>query len=394
MCREEKILSPANKMRVGIDATNLRCGGGLTHLQEMLSQVQPQDFQIEGITIWGSIETLNLIIDAPWLTKLSPPALNKGLIPRTLWQIFYLKQALEQNKCIILFSPGGSYIGSFRPSVTMSRNLLPFEFRESIRYGISLRTLKMLALRVIQSYSYRNASGVIFLTQYALTKVGSVCGKIKGEIRLIPHGMNSRFIFQPKTQKGIGGYSEAAPYKVLYVSTIDEYKHQWNVIKGLSTLRLRGLPIVLDLVGPYYPKSFRKLKKTMQYFDLDEKWIFYRGSAPFSELHNLYSEADMGLFASSCENMPNILIEKMASGLPIACSNRGPMPEILRDGGLYFDPECPENIGNVVLKLINSPDLRQEISKKSFQYSHEYSWNKCAKETLTFLTEIASAGNK
>ena len=217
---------------------------------------------------------------------------------------------------------------------------------------------------------------------------------MQGRVKLIPHGLNPRFIFQPKNQIDIDKYSEATPYKIIYVSTIDQYKHQWKVIEALYTLRQKGLPIVLHIVGPYYPKSFRKLKKTMQHFDIDEKWIFYRGSAPFSVLHNLYSEADMGLFASSCENMPNILIEKMASGLPIACSNRGPMPEILRDGGLYFDPERPEDIGNVVLKLINSPNLRQELSKKSFEYSHEYSWHKCAKETLIFLREIASVANK
>lgn len=381
-------------MRIGIDATNLRRGGGLTHLKEILSQVSPKDIEIEGVTIWGGVDTLNLIDDAPWLTKLSPPPLNKGLILRTFWQIFYLKRALCKNNCDILFSPGGSYIGSFKPSVTMSRNLLPFEFRELMRYGISLMTLKMLALRVIQSHSYRKASGVIFLTKYAITRVEAVSGKLSGKVKLIPHGLNSRFIFEPKKQKSISSYSALHPYKVIYVSTVDQYKHQWKVIEALFKLRQMGLPIVLHLVGPCYPKSFKRLKKTIQRYDSNGKWIFYRGEIPFAELHNLYSEADMGLFASSCENMPNILIEKMASGLPIACSNRGPMPDILRDGGLYFDPECPDNISNIVLELINSPNLRQELSNKSFQYSSEYSWSKCAKDTIFFLREMASIRNK
>ena len=35
--------------------------------------------------------------------------------------------------------------------------------------------------------------------------------------------------------------------------------------------------------------------------------------------------------------MPNTLVEAMASGLPIACSDRGPMPEVLGDGGVLFD---------------------------------------------------------
>ena len=52
----------------------------------------------------------------------------------------------------------------------------------------------------------------------------------------------------------------------------------------------------------------------------------------------------MGIFASSCESSSCVLIENMASGLPIACSNRGPMPEVLKDGGVYFDPEKPIDI--------------------------------------------------
>ena len=45
------------------------------------------------------------------------------------------------------------------------------------------------------------------------------------------------------------------------------------------------------------------------------------------------SKSNIFIFASSCENMPITLIEGMASGLPIACSDRGPMPEVLQDGG-------------------------------------------------------------
>ena len=51
-------------------------------------------------------------------------------------------------------------------------------------------------------------------------------------------------------------------------------------------------------------------------------------------------EAELFVFASSCENLPNILIEGMAAGLPIACSRRPPMPEVLGDAGESFDPEA------------------------------------------------------
>ena len=80
----------------------------------------------------------------------------------------------------------------------------------------------------------------------------------------------------------------------------------------------------------------------------------------------------------------------MASGLPIACSNCGPMPEILGDAGLYFDPENSQEIADTVQTLINSPELRKTLALKAFQKAKEYTWNRCAHETFKFMSEIAS----
>ena len=75
----------------------------------------------------------------------------------------------------------------------------------------------------------------------------------------------------------------------------------------------------------------------------------------------------MGLFASSCENLPNILLETMGARLPIACSNRQPMPEILGEGGEYFDPEKSDTIYDAIIKLIHS-SKKSAKSRYSIQY--------------------------
>ena len=49
------------------------------------------------------------------------------------------------------------------------------------------------------------------------------------------------------------------PYRVLYVSIIDQYKHQWNLIDAIGSLRKMGLPIVLDLVGPSYIPALNRM---------------------------------------------------------------------------------------------------------------------------------------
>jgi len=376
-------------LTLGIDATNIRRGGGVTHLVELLLALQPGTIGIERIVVWGGALTLKALEDRPWLTKRNPPAQDKRLIKRTLWQRYRLSQAVRDEGCDVLFVPGGSYAGNFHPVVTMSQNLLPFEMPELQRYGLTLFILKLLLLRFMQSRSFRQADGVIFLTEYARNVVLSVTGKLSGKTCIVPHGLNARFTMAPKQQRAIADYDEAHPFRVLYVSIIDQYKHQWHVVEAVAKLRKEGLPIVLDLVGPAYPPALRRLNETIERVDTDHRWAHYHGAIPFDQLHHKYAEADLGLFASSCENMPNILLETMAAGLPIACSRKGPMPDMLGDAGLYFDPENPSEIAAALRELISSPELRMRLAHASYERAQQYSWQRCAAETFGFLAEIA-----
>ncbi len=382
-------MSSPKKLTIGIDATNLRRGGGVTHLKELLRVARFDASDIDRVVVWGGRAILNALDDRPWLDKRNPLALDKGLVQRTLWQLFSLSGAARGAGCDVLFVPGGSYSNNFQPLVTMSRNLLPFEMPELLRYGWSIFTLKMVLLRFIQSRSYQKAAGLIFLTDYARKVVSLVAGRLSGNTCMIPHGLNPRFNQAPKLQHNIADYDDTNPYRVLYVSTIDQYKHQWYVVEAVAALRQQGLPVVLDLVGPAYPPALQRLNETINRLDPGRAWVRYHGEIPFDDLHHRYAQADLGLFASSCENMPNILLETMASGLPIACSNRGPMPEVLGAGGIYFDPEQATEIVRALQRLIESPTLRTELAHLSYQRSQQYSWQRCADETFGFLSAVA-----
>lgn len=380
-------------LTIGIDATNLRCGGGLTHLIELLRVAQPNLFSINKVIVWGGLPTLNALDDRSWLFKHNPAALEKGLLRRILWQRYSLSSVAREEDCDLLFVPGGSYAGNFHPVITMSRNLLPFEIHELLRYGLAFRTLKFLLLRFTQSRSYKKTDGVIFLTKYAQDAVLKVTGKLNGRISIIPHGMNSRFSRAPKSQRDIKDFNNKNPYRVLYVSIIDQYKHQWNVVEAVSMLRKLGFPIVLDLVGPAYLPALKRLNKTLSRLDVEHSWVNYHGAIAFDDLHQSYANADLGVFASSCENMPNILLETMASGLPIACSELGPMPEVLSNTGVYFHPEQASSIASAIQKLIESPQLRTELSQASYERVQQFSWKRCADETFGFLSDFLQQKN-
>ncbi len=383
-------MSSDKGLTVGIDAANLRSGGGVTHLVELLRAAEPMQVGIDRVVVWGGRATLNAVDDRPWLDKRNPVALDKGLLQRTLWQRYRLSQAARDVGCDVLFVPGGSYAGNFHPVVNMSRNMLPFQWDELTRYGWSIFTLKLLLLRFTQSHTYKKTDGLIFLTEYARQVILSVTGRLHAMTCTIPHGLNLRFNQLPKTQRAISDYDLANPYRILYVSIVDQYKHQWVVVEAVATLRNQGFPVVLDLVGPAYSPALKRLNEIVNHFDKDRAWVHYHGAIPFDILHLRYAQADLGLFASSCENMPNILLETMASGLPIACSNRGPMPEILVDTGAYFDPESASDISRAVMELIDSPPLRTNFARASYERAAQYSWQRCAVATFEFLANIAT----
>jgi glycosyltransferase involved in cell wall biosynthesis len=383
------INASCNSLIVGIDATNLRSGGGVTHLQELLRFAQPQLHGVERIVVWASLSTLNAIDDKSWLVKKNVHHLNKGLIRRIFWQIFCLSRAARIEGCQVLLVPGGSYAGNFHPVIAISQNLLPFDLVEIRRYGVSFFALKLLLLRLGQTRTFKKADGVLFLSKYAQKAVQSVAGKLSAPVSVVPHGLNPRFLSAPRPQKPIEKYSIMLPYRVIYVSTIDQYKHQWSVVEAIASLREQGFPIALDLIGSAYSPALQKLSNVIERLDPEGILVQYHGAVPFENLNHYYAKADLGIFASSCENMPNILLEMMASGLPIACSSRGPMPEILKHAGVYFDPEQPKEISRAVKELIESPNKRKEKANLAFQISKKYSWNKCSFETLSFITSIA-----
>ena len=170
------------------------------------------------------------------------------------------------------------------------------------------------------------------------------------------------------------------------------YKHQVEVVAAVAALRATGIPVELDLVGPAYPPALSRLERRLSQVDPEGAFVSYAGAVAYEDLPERYAAADIFLFASSCENLPIILLEGMRSGLPIACSNRGPMPEILGDAGAYFDPVSSTDTASALRTLIESPEIRARLAAAAFARSQIYSWTCCADETFAYLGDVARGG--
>ncbi len=378
-------------MRLCIDASNIRSGGGITHLVEVLRNADPAAHGFDKVYVWASRATLVKIEDRPWLVKCTEPILEQHYLRRAFWQRNRLGELARRDGCDVLFVPGGSFATDFRPVVTMSRNSLPFELGELKRYGFSTHTLRLLLLRWSQSRSFRLADGLIFLTEYARAAVMRVTGPLRCDLAIVPHGVDQRFLAPPRQARLISEYSPENPFRLLYVSIVDVYKHHVPVVEAVAQLRARGLPVVLEMIGPEFAPAMKSLRLALDRLDPKGEFLRYLGPLPYSDLHSAYRRADAAVYASSCENMPNILVEGMASGLPTASSDRGPMPEVLGDGGVYFDPENVASITDALTKMIGDAGLRDRLAAASFERASRLSWHTCAQRTFTFLAKTAAA---
>ena len=119
---------------------------------------------------------------------------------------------------------------------------------------------------------------MIFLSKYAQTEVQDITGPLCEKI-IIPHGVNKEILGPPEQQHPIENYTSDKPFRILYVSIIDVYKHQWHVISGLANLRKKtGWPITLDLIGPAYAPTLNRLNKAIKQHDRDRNWVRYYGN--------------------------------------------------------------------------------------------------------------------
>ncbi len=379
-------------MRIGIDASNLGLGGGMTHIKELLYYVATQDGGGGSIVVFASQQVLDQLPISARIEKVSFPNLNGGLLRRFLFQLKGYDKGIRSYKCDIIFSITGDYLGRIRPVVGMSRNLLLYDrfiwkdfrqFRELVRTYLNYRK---------QRYSFRNSAGIIFISAHASQVVQEFIALDGKQTALIHHGISSRFSAEPRQQLAISEYSPQRPFRLLYVSTVHIYKHQWNVVEAVATLRAKGYPLELHLAGAViFNPAGKRLKESLLKHDPNGDFVRDHGWVSYETIDMLYKSADAFVYASDCENMPNILIEAMSAGLPILCSDRYPMPEFAGEYAYYFKSRKPDTIAEAIERMLLDPERRAWKAARSKHASEQYDWKITADKTFCFLRETHDA---
>ncbi|EOA6595915.1 TPA: glycosyltransferase [Vibrio vulnificus] len=381
-------MSVEQKKTIVINALSALRGGGQTYIINLLKELDNIGFDRNVILL---VNKKNKKIFLPFISKnvsfYDCNFASYNIFFRVIWEIFYLPYLLLIFEATSYYAPGGIMItktATACKSYTALRNMLPFDERERKRFPLlSYVRFKLWILKRVFLISYKLSDGVIFISKYSRDEVKKYIPDIESKSKVIYHGINDDFL-----KKKHSASSSQLPAEIttgnyyLYVSILDVYKAQLEVVQEWLEMTKSGFRYPLILVGPNYNEYGNKVVKIIN--DNGSGLVKYIGQVEYSELPLLYNNSRALIFASSCECCPNILLEKLASGRPVISSNVMPMPEFGLESVIYFDPYSKGSLTKAV-QYLESGNKMEKYSVLSELRSQDFSWNITTKNTFSFL---------
>lgn len=378
-------------MRVLLNALSARLGGGQTYIANLLRHLSEQE-DIEVFLL--TPPSAKFVIDEPLVKRLSAPEEVNNPFFRTFWERVYLPKLVKELRIDVLFCPGGilgAAAASDCKTVTMFRNMMPFDPVQSAKYPLGYARLRLWLLRRSMLRSMARADKVIFLSRFAAGLIeGQIGGKLKQSV-IIPHGVAPEFSAPVEAKAAAEIRAKYGDY-FLYVSTLDFYKAQVEVVRAYALLKSRRETRErLLLVGTDLNGYGERVRKAVVELGLQED-VRILGNVPHEQLPALYQNAAVNLFASQCENCPNILLEALAASRPMLVSRCEPMPEFAGDAVLYFDPSSPEQLARQWEHLLSDTALQADLAARARERSKLFDWEVTARETWSAIRHLVAAG--
>jgi len=222
----------------------------------------------------------------------------------------------------------------------------------------------------------RNAGAVIALTEDMKNEMRKFCDR---DIFVIPNGINlNKFKNLSKVNIRSKLKIKEDEKVVIFVGTLRPVKGVKYLIKAMEIIIQKNTNTRLMLVGNGEDRG--KLEKLVKEFVL-EKHVIFVGKVPNEKVPEYMVASDVFVLPSLSEGFPVVILEAMASGLPIVATKVGGLPEIIKDGenGFLVEPKNPKEIAEKVLLLLEDDELRERISRSFKEKVKNYSWESVVK---------------
>jgi glycosyltransferase involved in cell wall biosynthesis len=177
---------------------------------------------------------------------------------------------------------------------------------------------------------------------------------------------------------------------ILYVGRIYPMKNVRGLVEAFAKLRDR-VPHSLVICGIKHYKTEPDFAAIDQYSLHDR--VIPTGFVEEEDLPALYSMADAFVLPSLYEGFGIPLLEAMACGCPIVTSTQGSCPEVVDGAGVLVDPYDTTDIAEGIYKVLADRQLAAGLVRKGFARVAQFSWEKCARETLDVIASVARTGH-
>jgi glycosyltransferase involved in cell wall biosynthesis len=351
-------------MRIGVNALYLIPGGVggteiyLRELLQALAQIDPANEYF----VFTNLETGADLTPKRANFHSKPQAVHARFRPaRILWEQIVLPLEAARYRLDVIFNPGFTApVFSSRPSVTVFHDL------QHLRHPQYFRWFDLPFWKLLVWAAARRSRSLIAPSEATRADLVHFYPFASGRIPVIPHGVDAAFFALDR--------SRLEPF-VLCVSTLHPHKNMLRLI-GAYTRRKRDYKLVLAGFRGFQTREIEKLVTPD---------IRLTGWLARKELLELYARALAFIYPSTFEGFGMPVLEAMAAGVPVACSDIPPLREVAGDAALFFDPLSEDAIAGALDRITSDQPLRAHLACAGPQRARTFTWKRSAELTLAVL---------
>ncbi|HPF98757.1 MAG TPA: glycosyltransferase family 1 protein [Kiritimatiellia bacterium] len=194
-----------------------------------------------------------------------------------------------------------------------------------------------------------------------------------GAVMVVPNGVAPEYVPAAKEPR--------AAKTILYVGRFDPYKNACGLMDVFAAVRKKTKTEVrLRMVGPPDPR-YPEARQRAESLGLNPfiDWVGYvDGAALIRE----YQQADVFVLLSKYEGFGLPVLEAMACGTPVVCSNRSSLPEVAADAAAVVDPDRVEDAAAAIVRVLDEPAHAADLSRRGLQRAAAFTWKRTAEQTI------------
>lgn len=305
---------------------------------------------------------------------------------RLLWEQLRLPSHTRTDKLDVLFSPGFT-----APLAGSGRRVTVIHDLQHKRQPQNFSRLELMAWEWCVAQSVKTASTIITVSESSKRDIIEFYGTSQQDVRVISHGVEKDFFGLKKNERyGPELLTEAGlpdcPY-LLAVSTVHPHKNWERLIDAYQTVAREEADLHLVISG-LPGKSWDELMKLIAGKGLGER-VHVLGWQPRKTLIGLFKYAETLVFPSTFEGFGMPVLEALAAGVPVACSEIGPLRELANGCASFFDPYSSDDMAAAIRGLRRDEFQRMKFVTAGLERSKNATWQRAAQQTLAIFLEAS-----